>query len=141
MAKKLKLTYRQTITLLATSSLTPRLTIRVGITIDQAKTLQQELIDLCQKPELEFYLTNKQGYKYPDAPINLTRFLYVLRTFCNVRAGLCRITNMTFARQLYDYSIDNMFGCYGSAEALLPVLRKAKGRLSAPIRAIVVGKC
>lgn len=140
MAKEKEQTYSQTITHLAASSLPPRLTIRVGITIDQTKKLQQELIELCLKPELEIYLTNKQGYKYHDAPLNLTRYLYVLRTFCDAHTMLCRIPNKILARQLYDCCIDHLFGCYGSAEALLPVLRKAKGRLSAPIQDIIAEK-
>jgi len=134
-------TYSLTIRQLAVSSLSPVITIRVGIVTTQAEALQQRLIALCAHPVMEWFLTNRQGYKYAAGPVNLTRFLYVLRHFCNCHPALQLLPNKLIAVRLKHLCVDNLFAEYHSERTIREVLKNHKRRLPRHIREFITSNC
>lgn len=129
--------YEIAIKQLCVSSLNERILIHVGIASDDAKLLQQKLHKLCMLPDVQKYLTNLQGYRWSDDPLNMTRFLYVLRCFCISHSRLRGIHVSRHAQFLYKQCLENYFGHFPSADAIAVCMNNHKRRLPLLIRLLI----
>lgn len=129
--------YKVTIEQLCTSALNERLLILVGITPDQAQKHQRALGRICMLPSVKRYLCNFCGYQWTDDPINLTRFLYILRCYCQCRSKLVRISMPRHAMLLKRQCLENLFSHYPTAQAIEDCMKNHRRRLPDDIRQLV----
>lgn len=134
------ISFEITITQLATSALNQRVLIQWGIPPAEAKSLQTELIRACMNQQVQDYLLNRQGYRWTDVPMNMTRACYAIRCFYRHHDQLKRISMLRLATMLKKECLEDMFRHFGSAQAVAHAMENEKRRLPDQIRRIIARK-